>query len=212
MISDSADLAGDDIVLELGTGRGILTRVLCERAGLVISAESDRALYDDAVRSMGKVGNLRLIHGDGFGTGEKFCVFVSNLPYSESRNAIEWLVQQRFSRAIIMVQKEFAEKLIRTGASRAVSILANHAFEIRKLFDVARHNFDPPPKVDSVILELVQKNTVPKGVVRAVNGLFSYRRKTIQNIFLQFGKKTSDVRRLEELTCGEIMGIAKKIQ
>ena len=38
-----------------------------------------------------------------------FTVFVSNLPYSESRNAIEWLVQRKFSHAIIMVQKEFAQ-------------------------------------------------------------------------------------------------------
>lgn len=213
MISDSANIKNNEIVLEVGTGKGILTEFLCDDAKNVISAESDKELYNNAITSMGNYKNLKLFHGDGFKLDEKFDVFVSNLPYSKSRTAIEWLVQQKFSRGVIMVQKEFAEKLVtKTPTERkAISILCNYSFDVKKIINVRKNNFDPPPQVDSVVLELSQKKSISKDLVKTVNKLFSYRRKTIQNILKQFGIKSNDSKRLDELTGDEIIKIAKKI-
>jgi 16S rRNA (adenine1518-N6/adenine1519-N6)-dimethyltransferase len=212
-IVESANLTKKDTVLEIGTGRGILLPMLCSKAKSVVSVESDNELYSDAVSRFSQISNLNLILGDGFDTNTTFSVFVSNLPYSQSRNAIEWLAQKKFSRAIIMVQKEFAEKLVleKDKGMRAISVVANHAFEIKNLMTVSKNNFDPPPKVDSVILRLEQKSQASSELIASVNKLFSYRRKTVSNIAKRFGKSIQSDKRLEDLSGDEIIRLAKQI-
>jgi 16S rRNA (adenine1518-N6/adenine1519-N6)-dimethyltransferase len=212
-IVDFTRLTKDDVVLEVGTGRGILTPYLCEKAKRVISVEKDSNLYLEAKEKFSKISNLVLEHGDAFKMNFDFTVFVSNLPYSESRNAIEWLVQRKFSHAIIMVQKEFAQKLLaKEGPTRrAVGVLASYCMKIDKLLDVNKTNFHPSPKIDSIVIRLDQKRQVTNEMIRTVNNLFSFKRKTIRNIARQFGVMIDSDKRLEDLQDGEIIEIAKKI-
>jgi len=208
-IVDSAGITKKDSVLEIGTGKGILVPLLCEKAGKVVSIETDNTLYDAVKEKFSEISNLELEYGNGFKTEKKFSIFVSNLPYSQSRDAIEWLVSKNYSHAVIMVQKEFAEKL--EEKNRAVSILANYAADIKKIMDVGRNNFSPPPKVDSVVLRLDRKKTVSQDLIQTVNKLFSYKRKKLHNIAKQFGKVIESDKRLEELSGDEIIHIAKQI-
>src|SRR3989304_6671984 len=209
-IVEAAGITKKDTVLEIGTGKGILVPLLCEQAGKVISIESDLELYNAAKEKFSDISNLTLLHGDGFESDEKFTIFVSNLPYSKSRDAVEWLVQKKFRRAVVMVQKEFAGKIAEKN-SKAVSILVNNAADIEHIINVNKNNFSPPPKVDSVVLRLTQKNTIPKELIQTVNKLFSYKRKKIQNIAKQFGKVIESDKRLEDLSGNEIISIAKQI-
>ena len=173
---------------------------------------AESLLYQEAKKRFSGIANLALRYGDGFKTDEKFSIFVSNLPYSKSRKAIEWLIQKKYSHAVVMVQKEFYEKLTAKGKNRkAVSILANYSNKIEKISNVTKNNFTPPPKVDSVVLKLTRKKTLSKEMIQTVNRLFSYRRKNLQNILKQFGKKTESDKRLEELSSEEIINIAKQI-
>jgi 16S rRNA (adenine1518-N6/adenine1519-N6)-dimethyltransferase len=213
LIVEAAEITKKDSVLEVGTGKGILTPLLAKKAKSVVSVESDEQLYSDAILQFSYIKNLELMYGDGFETDSDFAVFVSNLPYSESRRAVEWLAQKKFSRAVIMVQKEFADKLasIQKKQMRAISVIANHAFEIEKIMAVNKNNFEPQPKVDSVVLRLKQKNKVAPELIEAVNNLFSYRRKTISNIAKKFGKEIQSDKRLGELSGDEIIKLAKQI-
>lgn len=208
-IVDSACITKKDTVLEIGTGKGILLPLLCEQAGKVISIESDSFLYDIAKEKFSDITNLTLVHGDGFESDDKFTIFVSNLPYSKSRDAMEWLVQKNYSHAVVMVQKEFAEKI--AEKNKAVSVLVNYAADIEHIINVNKNNFSPPPKVDSVVLKLTRKNTIPKELIQVVNKLFSYKRKKLQNIAKQFGKVIESDKRLEELSGDEIISLAKQI-
>lgn len=211
-IVDFAAITKKDTVLEVGTGRGILVPYLCDVAGHVVSVEKDEQLHSDAMRRFSQIPNLELVYGDGFEVDVDFDVFVSNLPYSESKNAIEWLAQKRFRCAVVMVQEEFAEKLLSVGKKmRAVAVIANHSFEMQRMLSVNKNNFEPPPKVDSVVLLLKHKKRVTPKVIDAVNKLFSYKRKTVGNIFKKFGKKMQSDKRLEELTVDEIIKLAKQI-
>jgi 16S rRNA (adenine1518-N6/adenine1519-N6)-dimethyltransferase len=211
-IVESAKITKNDIVLEIGTGRGILTPLLCGYAKSVISIEADSELYSDAQVQFSNLPNLTLIHGDGFKSDAEFAIFVSNLPYSQSRKAVEWLAQKKFSRAVIMVQKEFSEKLFSESHDmRAISVIANHAFEMEPIINVGKANFNPPPKVDSVVLHLKHKNVLSKDLIKTVNHLFSYRRKTLGNVLKQFGQTVQSTKRLEELSGDEIIKIAKQI-
>ncbi len=210
-IVDSAQITSKDVVLEIGTGPGILTPLLSGVAKSVTTIEADESLYSDAILKFSKIPNLEIMFGDGFGLDVDFTIFVSNLPYSESKRAIEWLAQKKFKRAVIMVQQEFADKLITKGRDiRAISVIADHCFDIEKIIKVGKGNFSPPPKVDSVVLRLVPKKQVTQNLIDSVEKLFSQRRKTISNIAKSFGKSIQSDKRLEELHTSEIIKIAKQ--
>ena len=213
-IVDFAEITKKDTVLEIGTGRGIMIPYLCETAKKVISVEKDKGLYSQALEKFENFPNLTLKQGDGFKMDLDFTIFVSNLPYSESRNAIEWLAKTKFSHGIIMVQKEFAEKLVTKPGSknhRAITVIANHCAEIKHMMDVKRSDFSPPPKVESVVLKLTKKQQISKDLINTVNKLFSYRRKTLHNVAKQFGVLVESNERFENLTNGEIINLAKQI-
>jgi len=161
-IVDSAGITKDDIVLEIGTGQGILTPLLCKDAKQVISIEKDLILYSKAKDAFSHIQNLVLEKGDAFKRDVEFTILVSNLPYSESRTAIEWLVQRKFKHATVMVQKEFAQKLAKKDGKerRAISVIANYCLEIESIMDVKNTNFRPPPQVDSTVISIVQKHVL----------------------------------------------------
>jgi 16S rRNA (adenine1518-N6/adenine1519-N6)-dimethyltransferase len=154
----SSRINREEVVCEAGTGRGTLTRELCKYAKRVISFEIDRVLYLQAWNYLSGFTNLQLIHEDIFKNGDiEFEVFVSNLPYSRSKRAIEWLALKKFNRAIVMLQKEFVDKLqAKSGEPnyRLISVIGQYFFRIDNLFDVSRTSFLPQPHVDSKVIRL----------------------------------------------------------
>src|SRR5919109_1983133 len=178
-IVSTAHIGKEEIVLEVGTGEGILTAQLCKYAKQVISYEIDIKLYRKAQEQLSlQFENLELINADLFKTNDShlFNVFISNLPYSRSRDAIEWLSTQEFDRAILMVQEEFADKLTaRPGSKnyRAISVLTAYCFTIEKLFKVRKQSFEPQPKVESAIIKIIPINTITRETAKNINLLFS---------------------------------------
>jgi 16S rRNA (adenine1518-N6/adenine1519-N6)-dimethyltransferase len=211
-IVEEARISKTDVVFEIGTGLGILTPLLCKNAQKVISVDTDENLIKKAKTKFAILDNLILKSGDGFKKKEEFSIFVSNLPYSRSKDAIEWLAQNSFSHGVIMVQKEFAEKLFATSKNRrSISIIATHAFDIEKISDINKNNFSPSPKVDSVILKISKKSVMDKKLISTINDIFSYRRKTVKNILKQFHKQSTIEKRVDDLSVDEIVNLAKQI-
>ncbi len=212
----AANIQKNDIVLEIGTGTGVLLPLLCKKAKKVISIELDTRLYTSTKFNFSHLDNLILKNEDGFKNNYKFTIFVSNIPYSKSRKAMEWLMQKKFSHAIIMVQKEFANKLLMYKNRKAVSVLVDHALRIECIMNVNRRYFFPLPSVDSMLIKLTQKKTVSKNLIETINRIFSYKRKYLHNITKKFKFNGSDQKytkytRLENLNSDEIISIAKQI-
>ncbi len=212
-IVSEAKITKNDVVFEIGIGQGILTPLLCQNAKKVISVDFDETLVQNAKSKFFDIDNLVLKSGDGFKKKDNFTIFVSNLPYSRSKDAIEWLAQTSFSHGVIMVQKEFADKLLAKSSKqrKAVSIIATHAFEITVISKVSKNNFSPPPKIDSVILKIVKKNDPKNNLIQTVNKIFSYRRKTVKNILKQFSIESMVDKRVDDLSGDEIIDLANKI-
>ncbi len=212
-IVHEAKISKKDVVYEVGTGLGILTPLLCENASKVISVDLDETLVKSAKSKFSHFENLTLKSGDGFKKKDIFDIFVSNLPYSKSRDAIEWLASTSFSHGVIMVQKEFADKLLAKSSKqrKAVSIIATYAFEISVVSKVGKNYFSPPPKIDSVVLKLIKKNNMSKNLIKTINDIFSYRRKTVKNILKQFNKESVMDKRVDDLSGGEIINLARQI-
>ena len=212
LIVTEAEISKTDVVFEIGTGLGILTPLLCKNAKKVISVDADENLIRKAKSRFNQFDNLTLKSGDGFKKKDEFSIFISNLPYSRSKDAIEWLAQNSFSHGVIMVQKEFAEKLVATSKNRrAISIIATYAFDIKKISNVGKNNFSPPPKIDSVILKISKKTILNKKLILTINNIFSYRRKTVKNILKQFNKQSKIEKRVDDLSGDEIINLAKQI-
>ena len=211
-IVDSANISKNDTVYEIGTGKGILTPFLCNNSKKVISVEKDYRLFEELRVNFAREKNLKIIHGDGFKQNEKFNIFVSNLPYSESKKAIYWMLMNRFSHGIVMVQNDFAKKLISKNHERkAISVLAQSGFEMKILKTIGRENFTPKPKINSSIMSFYRKSTLSKELIQSVNLMFSFRRKKLQNIGKKLRLEIKSNQRLEEMSNDEIIKFAKKI-
>ena len=209
----SANISKHDIVYEIGLGKGILTPFLCEKSKSVIAAEKDYRLYEESKAKFSTLKNLKIIHGDGFNQNEKFSIFVSNLPYSESKKAIQWMLMSSFSYGIVMVQHDFAKKLLATNHDRkAISVLAQSGFEMKILKIIGKDNFTPKPKIDSAIMSFTRKSTFTKEIIHSVNLMFSQRRKKLQNIGKKLDLEIKSDERLEEMTNDEIIKFARKIR
>lgn len=195
-IADMSGATTSDRVLEVGTGRGIMTERMCRRAGHVISIESDIQLYNNACIDL-QMTNLTLMHADGFSGRPDFDVFVSNIPYSQSRRAVEWLATTPHRCGVMMVQEEFAIKLLSAGPERrAISVIWQECFEVTDSLRVRPRNFNPPPTINSKVLAFTKTHHMSRDTIQKIHALFSRRR------HLHHGK------RLDTMTNGEIIATA----
>ncbi len=196
----SAGLAAGQRVLEIGPGPGNLTEHLSRRVGAtgrVVVIEADPKL---AAALQGKWSNVEVIVGDAVQVDlaalGRFDRIVANLPYLISGPiTIAFLAllkdpATRWDRAVLMYQAEFAERLLATAGSGAYGRLSVHAarqVQARKVRDVPPGCFDPPPEVDSMVVELVPYAAPPFAVAdeqlwtAVVDGSFQQRRKQMRN-------------------------------
>ncbi|MGQ0796797.1 MAG: 16S rRNA (adenine(1518)-N(6)/adenine(1519)-N(6))-dimethyltransferase RsmA [Methanobacteriota archaeon] len=182
-----AHVGRTDAVLEIGPGLGILTARLASVAKRVVAIEADRRLVGylrDAVPE------AEIVHGDALEVDwPSFDAMVSNLPYRISSPVTFKLLDQPFDRAVLMYQREFANRMVaRPGTpdySRlTVGVYRRAACEI--LERVPRNAFRPQPRIDSTIVRLRRRPPpfdVPDPVLYddVVAALFGQRRKTIEN-------------------------------
>jgi 16S rRNA (adenine1518-N6/adenine1519-N6)-dimethyltransferase len=182
-----AGIVRDDTVLEIGPGLGMLTRILAARAKAVVAIEKDRRLLDVV-----DLPNIRYVHGDAVKVDiPPFDKVVSNLPYAISSPITFRLLERGrdFKVAVLMFQREFAERLASGPGSKDYSRLSVNAYvraRVELLDKVPRTAFYPRPKVDSSIVRMVPREP-PFDVVdwdifhKVVNAAFGQRRKKIRN-------------------------------
>ncbi len=181
-----AGIQRSDRVLEVGPGLGILTSRLIEASGSVTCIELDDILAEYISREYG--GRLGLVHGDAVKVPfPEFDVFVSNLPYSVSTPIIFKLLEQRFRTAVVMVEKEFADRMVADVGSPDYSRLTVNLFyraECEIMETVPASRFNPRPKVDSAIVRIVPRKA-PFDVLdestffKVTEVAFNHRRKKI---------------------------------
>lgn len=221
-----AEINQNDRVIEIGAGRGSLTMELCRTKANVVSFEIDRDLFSELKDSFNGVSNLQLINADAFESDPEFDVLVANLPYSRSEEFVEWLATKIFRRAVVMLQTDFVDKLLSLSGRtyRAVSVIAQHAFSIRKVAEVPKALFKPPPKVSSTIIIIERKNIkLTKSDLQKVKYLWSFRGKTLSSAVKAIARKKkvnkvnistliNSRKRIAELSPEEAFRVAKAIE
>ncbi|MGC2597843.1 MAG: rRNA adenine dimethyltransferase family protein [Nitrososphaeraceae archaeon] len=215
-IVNSVCFVGTESVCELGTGSGMLTRELCKKARYVTSFEVDKILFEKAKSCLNPFSNLVLVNADPLKSRNlDFDVFVSNIPYSRSKVIMEWLSLQQFDQAILMLQKEFAEKIqsnVGDKSYRAITVVCRYSFHLRNLFAVSKKSFYPVPLVESVVLQLVPRKTprltVP--IIKNLNMIFSqrHRKASVLNKKFRINQLALDIK-IDHLDSDQLVSIAK---
>jgi 16S rRNA (adenine1518-N6/adenine1519-N6)-dimethyltransferase len=185
-IIDTAKVTPGDLILEIGPGTGVLTKKLLEKGAHVLAIEKDDRLnnFDP------KETRLHWIHGDilKFDTSSlSNAKVVANIPYYLSSLILELLLNshQKFLSITLLVQKEFAEKILFLGSF--LSLYTHLFFEPTLIQEVSKEAFSPPPKVTSAILHLKAK-PVENEIDYADFLLFAKsisrgKRKTLKNLY-----------------------------
>jgi len=191
-----AELQPSDHVLEIGSGRGILTEALCRAAGHVTAIEVDSRLHAYLETRQAELPNVELICEDALAYPVESLpvgtVVVANLPYYISTPLLFRLLDQRgrFPRMVLMLQAEVADRLVaKPGGSDygVLSVMAQYAAEITKSFRVSAQCFRPRPEVASAVVLLRTKERTrlsPQEEVAfhaLVKAAFAHRRKTLVN-------------------------------
>lgn len=186
---ECAELSKSDVVLEVGAGRGELTRRLAERAGLVIAVEIDPRLLGD-LRKLGEAHpNVKVVAGDILRVKPRgFNKVVSNPPYGISLRLMEWLIDSRPELMVLTLQREFASKLVAEPGSRRylyISALSSLSYDSRIIELIPRRFFNPPPKVDSALVVMKLREDAPQlknSWKRILKTLFTRRRQKLRRV------------------------------
>jgi 16S rRNA (adenine1518-N6/adenine1519-N6)-dimethyltransferase len=196
-IADALDPAADETVIEIGPGRGSLTRELLARAGRVIAIEIDRALASKLREQYAGDRRLDVIERDvletNLGTlaGGDFAL-VGNVPYYITTPILfHALRPPRPTRAVYLVQKEVADRLSASPGTKeygALTVNVGALARAETLFRVPPGAFSPPPSVDSAVVRITPR---PDAVVRPqeeerfrlfVQQAFGMRRKQMRRV------------------------------
>lgn len=192
-IVDALDPQPTDVVLEIGPGKGTLTRRLAPRVARVVAIERDRALATELRAD--PIPHVEIVADDALEVdwaalaGRAPFKVVGNIPYQITSPLIEKaLALPAVTRFVFLMQKEVAERVAATPRSReygSLSVGVQVVASVERLFNVRPGSFRPPPRVDSAVVRF-QRLEVPllepdrrPGFRPFVTGLFGQRRKTL---------------------------------
>jgi len=237
-IADAATLTKDDIVLEVGTGIGTLTKYLAEKAGFVVSVELDKKMMPAAKEYLKDLDNIELINADimkcnipkilADHPGYKHKKVVANVPYYITTPLITMFVESKvkFELIVLTIQNEVAERIVsKPGCKQygSFTVFVNYYTKPEIKARIPNTAFTPPPEVGSAVLRLnvldrpAVKVKDEKLFFRIVRGAFNQRRKMLKNaleaarIKWPAGIDIDGKRRGETLSIGEFAELADLI-
>ena len=193
----------DDLIVEIGPGKGAITQLLADSCDNINVIELDRDLVPWLKVKFEKHPNFQLFQADALQfdfaqliKDEKPLRIVGNLPYNISTPLIFHLLtySTRVQDMHFMLQKEVVKRMAAQAGDSAygrLGIMVQYYCAVENLFDVPPTAFDPAPKVDSAIVRLVPHTELPypatnfKTLEKLVNVAFQQRRKTLRNALKQ---------------------------
>ena len=202
-ILDSAKISKEDLIIEIGPGRGTLTQELLQRAKKVIAIELDERMTTILNDRFRFYDNFQLIHQDVLKVDLKAMLraeqmqrkqvkIVANLPYYITTPIIMKLLEDKLpiESITVMVQKEVAERLTAIPGEKntgAITYCVSYYSEPTEVMVVPNHFFIPAPQVDSEVIHLEIREKPPVTLkkeeifFKVIKASFMQRRKTLIN-------------------------------
>lgn len=195
-MANYASLDQTDVVLDVGAGFGFLTRFLATRCATVLAVEVDPVIVRVLQEQLAGVHNVKVMEGNVLKARiPDFGKVVAIPPYGISSRFLVWLLHRDFDCAVLVLQKEFADRLVASVGSGDygwLTVVTYYCADVALLDDVPKAMFYPQPKVDSVIVRLTPKKPSPFKLEdrvlfeRMVRALFTQRNKKVRNAILHF--------------------------
>lgn len=207
-IVKAGELSPNDTVIEIGPGRGALTRELIKKAGKVIAIEMDEDLIFPLKLEFVTEKNFQLIHGDAlsFVPPKEPYKLIANIPYYITSPLLNHFLKEQFANGtppellVLMVQKEVAEKIVAEDGKQSVLSLEVQLFaDVSIVRDVPASAFHPRPAVDSAVIKI---RALPKprieGNLKKIFWLFHVsfaqkRKKLSNNLAAVLHKKSQEI-------------------
>lgn len=232
-IVEALPFGRDDRIIEIGPGKGALTRLLAATGANVIAVEKDDRLAEQLRDELSGFRNVNIISGDFIefdlsAYSQGFKVF-GNIPYNITSRIVSRLVdlREKVDAAVLMVQDEVASRLSANPGTKeygAISIRLQLVSDVDKLFAVPPSCFRPRPRVQSRVVKMVFTNRQPlpweERFVRFVKGAFGMRRKMFRHFVARnYGKGAIELLqeryktgRIETFTPPEIYSIFEVLE
>ena len=196
-ITDEVSSSSSDLIIEIGPGKGALTKELKKKDSYIIAYEIDT----DLVTTLEKIENekVKVIYKDILTTNIKEDInninyselyIVGNLPYYITTPIIEHIIKQNlvFKKFTIMVQKEVADRFMAKPKSKDygyITLVLKYFFDTFKVCDVSKYSFNPVPKVESAVISFIPRVNKEKIDVDKyfdfLKIIFRQKRKTLKN-------------------------------
>ena len=179
-------------IIEIGPGRGALTRHLLKRAGEVHAIELDVNLVSYLLRKFVSEPKLH-VHTADVLTADLAqwgpAIITGNLPYYITSPIIEKFLSldAQFPLAVFLMQWEVAQRILARPGSRDfgyLTVSTQLTCEVELICKVPPAAFAPPPKVDSAAVRFIRKSEIPAdlpGLLQFVGRCFAQKRKTLRN-------------------------------
>ncbi|HEV2498002.1 MAG TPA: 16S rRNA (adenine(1518)-N(6)/adenine(1519)-N(6))-dimethyltransferase RsmA [Terriglobia bacterium] len=210
-IAQSLPLAADDLIIEIGPGRGALTKLLADRVERLAAIELDAKLAGSLRQTFENVPSIEIIEGDILKTDiaqicrcrkKDYCIVFGNLPYYITSPILHHLfgAHARIRRMALLVQKEVAERITAGPGSRDygyLSVLAQFHASPGIAFEVPPGAFSPPPKVYSALVDFQMAPRFPawnaeknRAFLAFVRACFAQKRKNLLNNLTTYTRPT----------------------
>jgi 16S rRNA (adenine1518-N6/adenine1519-N6)-dimethyltransferase len=191
------------VVLDAGAGFGFLSRFLADKCKTVIAVEKDPQVAQVLREQVKEAGNVIVVEGDVLKAAlPEFNKVIGFPPYYLSSHLVTWLFERRIDCAVLILQKEFARRLIAAVGSEDygwLTVLTYQHAEAEVLDAVPKELFYPQPKVDSTIVRIKPWTKSMFEVKdelqfkRMVKWLFTQRNKKVGKALAPFIKSTLKV-------------------
>jgi len=195
-----ASLNPSDVVLDPGAGFGFLSRFLANKCRSVIAVERDKEVAKVLREQLKDKSNVTVTEGDVLKTPlPEFGKIMAVPPYYLSSRLITWLLEHRIDCAVMILQKEFARRLIAVVGHEDygwLTIMTYQHAKVEILEDVSKTIFYPQPEVDSVIVRLRPWDKRPFEVrdqmlfKQMIKWLFTQRNKKLGKALVPFIKSS----------------------
>ncbi len=151
-----AALKSADVVLDAGAGFGWLTCFLADKCKAVVAVEKDPQVAEVLREQVKGLGNVTVIEGDVLKVAlPPFNKVIAIPPYYLSSHLVTWLLERKIDCAVLILQKEFADRLVAAVGSEEygwLTVVTHQSAEVELLDAVPKAMFYPQPEVDSVIV------------------------------------------------------------
>lgn len=196
-IANSVQTNENDIIIEIGPGKGALTKYLAEKNSYLICYELDKRM--EPILKNYCNNKTKIICNDFLKTNIEEDIkeinynnlyIIANIPYYITTPIIKKAMAIKKLQAMtLLVQKEVAERLSAKPGTKSygsLTVYLNYYFQIEYLFNVSKKSFTPAPKVDSAAIKFTRKKELPKVIdekklFQLIEDVFKSKRKTLKN-------------------------------